>query len=152
MAAILRISCICFVCLCLALPLGAQEGQGGATATAVSPSSGRPSTIQIRQNILNQKRRALNSQVEVAQRCITNASQPTVLRDPQGNVNIVPSTDIVNCTRTLEALLRQLASLARESERLAQDAQAQAAALQRKQKQTQQRAAELRRKGLGSGL
>ena len=86
--------------MCLALPIDAQQQQTprGVAATPVVPSTGRPSTIQIRQNILNQKRRALNSQVQVAQRCIANASRPEVLRDPEGNVNIVPSTDIVNCT------------------------------------------------------
>ncbi len=126
-------------CMCLALPIDAQQQQTprGVAATPVVPSTGRPSTIQIRQNILNQKRRALNSQVQVAQRCIANASRPEVLRDPEGNVNIVPSTDIVNCTRTLEALLRQLDGLTRETQQLAQDAQVEAATLQRQQQQLQ---------------
>lgn len=126
-------------CMCLALPIDAQQLQTprGVAATPVVPSTGRPSTIQIRQNILNQKSRALNSQIQVAETCIKNASRPEVLRDPQGNVNIVPSTDIVNCTRTLEALLRQLDGLTREAQRLAQDAQLEAATLQSQQKQLQ---------------
>ncbi len=148
MKVILKTSCIMWVfCLCLVLPAAAQQQQRSATATPTVPSVGRPSSIQIRQNILNQKRRALNSQIEVAQRCIRNASQPQTLRDPEGNLNIVPKTDIVNCTRTLEALLRQLDGLAREAQQLSQDAQATASALQRKQKQTQaqKKAALLRR-------
>lgn len=155
MAAILKTSWIvCLLCLCLALPTGAQQAQPGATATPVSPSTGRPSTIQIRENILNQKRRALNSQIQVAERCIANASRPQVLRDPQGNVNIVPSTDIVNCTRTLKALERQLAGLAREAQQLAQDAQVAAAAFQARQKQleAQKKATQLRRFVRGKAL
>jgi hypothetical protein len=149
MKRILRVYCIVgFFCLCLVLPAAAQQQTPrGATATPTVPSIGRPSSIQIKQNILNQKRRALNSQIEVAQRCIRNASQPQTLRDPEGNVNIVPKTDIVNCTRTLEALLRQLDGLAREAQQLSMDAQATASALQRKQKQSQEqkKAALLRR-------
>ncbi|MGO9571420.1 MAG: hypothetical protein ACLP5H_28180 [Desulfomonilaceae bacterium] len=138
MRVILKTLCIVSVfCLCLVLPAAAQQQQRSASATPEVPSSGRPSSVQIQQNILNQKRRALNSQIDVAQRCIANASRPEVLRDPEGNVNIVPSTDIVNCTRTLEALLRQLDGLGREAQRLAQDAQVEAAALQRLQKQLQ---------------
>jgi hypothetical protein len=140
MKSILKTSCIAGIfCLSLVLPAVAQQQQTprGAAATPTVPSIGRPSTIQIRQNILNQKRRALNSQIEVAQRCIRNASQPQTLRDPEGNVNIVPKTDIVNCTRTLEALLRQLDGLAREAQQLSQDAQVVAANLQKKQKQSQ---------------
>ena len=157
MATILKISWIvCLLCLSLVLPTDAQQQQTprGVTATPVVPSTGRPSSIQIRQNILNQKRRALNSQIQVAQRCIANASRPEVLRDPQGNVNIVPSTDIVNCTRTLEALDRQLAGLAREATSLAQDAQVEAAAFQAKQKQLQAQkssATSQRRRAVGRG-
>jgi hypothetical protein len=136
-AATLKIACICLFCLCLASPIGAQQGQRGATATPTVPSSGAPSSIQIKQNFLNQQIRAVNSQIQVAQRCIANASRPEVLRDPQGNVNIVPSQDITNCSRTLSALQRQLASLSRQVAKLAQDAQVQAAFLQAKQKQQQ---------------
>jgi hypothetical protein len=137
--------------LCLVLPAAAQEQQRSAAATPTVPSFGRPSSIQIRQNILNQKRRALNSQIEVAQRCIKNASDPQTLRDPEGNVNIVPKTDIVNCARTLEALLRQLDGLAREAQQLAQNAQAEASTLQRRQKQleVQRNSAQRQLRGIG---
>ena len=153
MKVILKTSCIVWVlCLCLVLPAAAQQQQRGATATPTVPSVGRPSSIQIRQNILNQKRRALNSQIEVAQRCIRNASQPQTLRDPEGNLNIVPKTDIVNCTRTLEALLRQLDGLAREAQQLAQNAQATASSLQKKQKQLQAQKNSAQRQLRGRGL
>jgi hypothetical protein len=140
--------------LYLVLPAAAQQLQTtrSATATPTFPSFGRPSSIQIRENILNQKRRALNSQIEVAQRCIKNASQPQTLRDPEGNVNIVPKTDLVNCARTLEALLRQLDGLAREAQQLAQNAQAEASALQRRRKQTQAQRNSAQRQLRGLGL
>ena len=153
MKGILKTSCIVGVfCLCLVLPAAAQQQQRSATATPTVPSVGRPSSIQIRQNILNQKRRALNSQIEVARRCIKNASDPQTLRDPEGNLNIVPKTDLVNCARTLEALLRQLDGLAREAQQLAQNAQAEASALQRKQKQLQVQRNSAQRQLRGIGL
>ena len=153
MKAILTTSCMVWLlCLCHVLPAVGQEQQRSATATPMVPSVGRPSSIQIRQNILNQKRRALNSQIEVAQRCIQNASQPQTLRDPEGNVNIVPKTDIVNCSRTLEALLRQLDGLAREAQQLAQNAQAEASVLQRKQQQIQAQRNSAQRQLRGTGL
>jgi hypothetical protein len=152
MKAILTTSCMVWLlCFCHVLPATAQQ-QRSATATPTVPSVGRPSSIQIRQNILNQKRRALNSQIEVAQRCIQNASQPQTLRDPEGNVNIVPKTDLVNCTRTLEALLRQLDGLAREAQQLAQNAQATASSLQRRQKQLQAQKNSAQRQLRGTGL
>lgn len=117
-----------------------------AAATAVAPLSGTPSTIQIKQNFLSQQLRAVNSQIKVAEQCIANASRPEVLRDPEGNVNIVPSIDITNCTRTLQALLRQLASLNNQANRLAQDAQVAAQALQAQQKaQSQNKSTRTRR-------
>ncbi len=142
---------VCLLCLCLILPAAAQQQQSGAKATPVVPSTGRPSTIQIKQNTLNMKRRALNSQIQVAQTCIKNASRAQTLRDPQGNVNIVPATDLVNCTRTLEALLRQLAGLGREADSLAQDAQAVASTLQQKQKQLQAQKSPTQRRRLVRG-
>jgi hypothetical protein len=139
MRAILNTFCVvCFFGFFMALPTAAQQ-QASATpsaaAVAVTPLSGAPSTIQIKKNILSQKIRALNSQIQVAKRCIADASKTNVLFDAAGNRNIVPSTDIVNCSRTLEALVRQLASLNGQTTALAQDAQVQAAFLQTQQKQ-----------------
>jgi len=142
MRAILKAFCIvCFFGLFMALPTAAPQAtlpstaQPSAAAVAVTPLSGVPSTTQIKSNILKQKIRALNSQIQVAKRCIADASRTNVLFDAAGNRNIVPSTDIVNCSRTLEALLRQLASLNGQTTAVAQDAQREAAFLQTQQKQ-----------------
>ena len=142
MRAILNAFCIvCFFGLCMALPTAAQQATipssavPSAKAVAVTPLSGVPSTTQIKSNILKQKIRALNSQIQVAKNCISYASRSNVLFDAAGNRNIVPSTDIVNCSRTLEALLRQLASLNGQTTAVAQDAQREAAFLQTQQKQ-----------------
>ncbi len=113
---------------------------GNAVATPVSVSSSAPSSFKIRANILAQKQAALLAQIEVAQRCIRTSSLPTVLRDPEGNLRTVPQTDIVNCTRTLNSLQRQLASLARESAKLSADAEAAAFRLESLQQQSMVRA------------
>jgi hypothetical protein len=124
------------------LAVGAAIGQetGSAQAREVSASSGTPSSFRIRANILAQKQAAIEAQIEVAQRCIKNASLPTVLRDPEGNVRVVPQTDIVDCKRTLNSLQRRLVSLGRESERLSRDAEAAAFRLERLQQQALGRA------------
>ncbi|MGO9571843.1 MAG: hypothetical protein ACLP5H_30315 [Desulfomonilaceae bacterium] len=142
MRAIFNTFCVvCLFCLCMELPTAAQEATlpssslPSAAAVAVTPLSGVPSTTQIKSNILKQKIRALNSQIQIAQTCISEASRSNVLFDAAGNRNPVPSTDIVNCSRTLEALLRQLASLNGQTTAVAQDAQREAAFLQTQQKQ-----------------
>jgi len=102
-----------------------------AAAKAVSLSASAPSTIQVRQNIIAQKAAALQRELKELQRCITNASQLQTLRDPEGNINIVPQNDLVNCTRRLQDLQRRQDSLNREIAALAQDAQPVATAAQR---------------------
>jgi hypothetical protein len=131
-------------CVVLALavsPVLGQDVPGQATPTAAS--SGRPSTIQIKQNILEKKQEALQRQVDDALRCIENASNLQTLRDPQGNINLVPQTDLVNCRRQLLTYQRELQSLLRQSSRLGADATAASLQLQR-QLQTVERAARLR--------
>jgi len=105
--------------------------QARASATPATPSSGRPSTIQIKQNILMQQVALLQRQLIEVRRCLYTASLPQVLRDPSGFVNRVPQTDIVNCSRQLDIITRRLASLSRQSNQLVQDAQMQAITLQR---------------------
>src|SRR5208283_5247969 len=117
-----------------------------AAAVAVTPLSGVPSTTQIKTNILNQKIRALNSQIQIAQRCIAYASRSNVLFDAAGNRNPVPSTDIVNCTRTLQALQRQLASLKTQTTAVAQDVQREALFLQGQQKAAKAKSSPLQQK------
>ncbi len=105
--------------------------QARASATPATPSSGRPSTIQIKQNILLQQVALLQRQLIEVRRCLYTASLPQVLRDPSGFVNRVPQTDIVNCRRQLDIITRKLTSLSRQSNQLVQDAQMQAIAMQR---------------------
>jgi hypothetical protein len=123
----------------LAAPGSVAQQASSASATPVTQSSGRPSTIAIKEDFLRQRQAILERDIEEARRCIESASNPQTLRDPEGNINRVPQTDLVNCTRRLVQLQRQLDSLAREAKQLAQDAQAQATAIQRKLQQTKTR-------------
>jgi hypothetical protein len=61
--------------------------------------------------------------VTVAQRCIKNNTLSEVLRDPEGNRRVVPSTDAINCLRTLNALNRQLVANQQAINNLNQDVQ-----------------------------
>jgi len=126
------------VALAASAALGQQTSRS-ASATAVNQSSGRASTIQIKQNFLQQRVRLLQRQIDDALRCISTASNPTILRDPEGNINKTPQTDLVNCSRQLALLRSQLEGLQRQSQQLAQDAQVQALAVQRKLQQTKTR-------------
>ncbi|MGB6067403.1 MAG: hypothetical protein WBG50_21570 [Desulfomonilaceae bacterium] len=157
---ILRALCIVgLLALCLVLPAAGQQtipslgpaAAPSASASPAVPSIGIPSAVRIRRNIVTQQIAAVNSQIRVAQQCISNASKPEVLRDVQGNVNIVPSLDITNCTRTLLALERQLTSLTIKANRLAADAQTELAAFQARQRQ-QQAARNLKRKAGAAGF
>ncbi len=105
--------------------------QARASATPATPLSGRPSSIQIKQNLLSQKIAILQRDLIEVRRCIYTSSLPQVLRDPAGFANSVPKTDIVNCSRQLQTIIRKLARLNRESSQLVQDAQMQAITIQR---------------------
>jgi hypothetical protein len=110
---------------------GSTSAAASAAAKEVStPSGGRPSTFQVRQNIIAQKAAALRSELKELQRCISNASQLQTLRDPEGNINIVPQNDLVNCTRRLKDIQRRQDSLNREIAALAQAAGPAASAAQ----------------------
>lgn len=124
----------CLICAMGFGQAGAQtavSATGSAAATAASASSGRPSSIQIRQQFFNQEQAYLERQLREVQRCIKTASLNVVLFDPRGNINRVPQTDLVNCRRRLAQLTRQVNSLARRAQQLGQEAQAQALKLQR---------------------
>jgi hypothetical protein len=103
-----------------------------ASARPVSPSTGRPTSLAIRENILEMKRADIERQIEEAARCIQDASNPTILRDPEGNINRVPQTDLVNCSRRLAQLQRQLQAVAREANQLAVNAEFEGAQIQRR--------------------
>ncbi len=104
---------------------GAQSQSAPSQAASAKPaiqSSGRPSSFQIKENILTQKSAILQGQLREVKRCITDASLPQTLRDPQGNINRVPQTDLVDCTRKLNQLQRQFQALARQGSQLAEEA------------------------------
>lgn len=100
-----------------------QTSGSTAKATPVTASSSRPNGIQIKQNILAQKRAAINNELREVQRCLADASQPIALRDPQGNLNRVPQNYLLNCGRRLAELQRQLESLGRQAAMLSQDSE-----------------------------
>lgn len=124
------LSAICLLLVMIAPDVTAQTST--AAATPVSASSGRPSTLEIRQNILARERAAILRGITEVRRCLNDATRAQTLRDPQGNINQVPKIDIVNCGRRLSVLQERLRSLSRRSAALTQDAQAQALALRRK--------------------
>jgi hypothetical protein len=113
----------------------AQDVTPSSSATETTQSSGRPSTIKIKQNILQKRLALLERQIDDARRCIANASNPTLARDTEGNLNRVPKTDLVNCTRELNRLLYELSSLQRTVAQLSVEAQAASAAIQRRLQQ-----------------
>jgi hypothetical protein len=101
----------------------AQQLSTSAAATPITSVPGGPSSIELKRNWLLQQQATLNQSITVAKACIKNNSMSVVLRDPQGNIRSVPSTDIVNCTRTLNALLIRLAANQRAINNLSQDSQ-----------------------------
>jgi hypothetical protein len=143
-----KVTILCSVCLIFALVAPAAWAQtSSATATPVNTSTGRPSTLQIRQNIVARERAAIQRGITEVQRCLNDATRAQTLRDPQGNINQVPKIDIVNCGRRLAILQDRIRSLSRRSAALTQDAQAQALALRRKLQATQTK---LRLQGLSA--
>jgi hypothetical protein len=111
-----------------------------AVATPVVPSIGRPSSFQIRQNFFAIQQANISRSLRQVERCLADAVNPQVLRDPEGNLNRVPRIDLNTCSYQLRLLQRQLARLAREQAKEAQDAGAAASFLEftRRQAQLQQ--------------
>lgn len=136
----MRVTITCAAVLGIVAILGTSAVMGqdvtpSASATETTQSSGRPSTLKIKQNFLQKRLALLQRQIDDARRCIANASNPTLARDPEGNLNRVPKTDLVNCTRELNRLLNELSSLQRDSAQLAIEAQAASAAIERRLRQ-----------------
>ncbi len=141
---------VALIMLSLASISGAQTTT--AVATPVTPSTGTPSSFQIRQNFFTIQLAGINRQLQQVQRCLANAVNPQILRDPEGNINRVPQVDAITCGYQLRLLQRQLASLARQQEKLAQDAGAQAQFLEFTQRQAQlQQLLQALRSGSGGG-
>jgi hypothetical protein len=96
---------------------------GGATAAPTNRTPYSPSSLLVQRNTLAQQKASILQAIAEAQTCIKNNSNPQILRDQQGNVRSVPSTDLANCIRTLNALKRQLVSNLQATDNLNQDAQ-----------------------------
>ena len=94
-----------------------------AAATPARNAPSVPSTLSIELNALLQQRNTLQQSVTVAQRCVKNNTLNVVLFDPEGNRRVVPSTDAINCIRTLNALNRQLVANQQAINNLNQDVQ-----------------------------
>ena len=100
----------------------AQASAKVASATPVTKSSGKGTSTSIRQNQLNIYKANLERQLRVAQRCVEISRLPVLLRDPQGNVNQVPKTDIVFCSRQIKVLSREIAAVSKQMADLSKDA------------------------------
>ncbi|MCA1961794.1 MAG: hypothetical protein LDL33_13495 [Desulfomonile sp.] len=101
-------------------------------AAATSPAFGQAvgdsaanlpaGTGQILGNFLTIERAAIQRELRVVTRCIRMAREN--LRDIQGNINRVAQTDLLNCNRRLQQLLRDEAKLGRIAARRAAEAEA----------------------------
>lgn len=130
---IIRTGLVCMaiavsVCL-MSVNAFAQASAKIASATPVNKSSGKSSTVSIRQNQLNIFKANIERQLRKAQRCVQVSRLPVLLRDPQGNVNQVPKIDIVFCSRQVQVLSRELAAINRQLADLPKDSQSAAAYL-----------------------
>ncbi len=125
------------VVLALLMASSAEAQIQAAAATPVVPSSGRPSSFQIKQNFFAIQLANINRNLRQVERCLADAVNPQVLRDPEGNLNRVPRIDLNTCSYRLRLLQRQLASLAREQAKEAQDAGAAASFLEATRRQAQ---------------
>lgn len=134
----LKFSCILLLGGLLFAPLSIAQSSS-ASATPVSAPTAGASTLTIRGNILAMKQADIQRQIKEAELCIQNAANPTILRDPQGNINRVPSADLVNCTRALAQLQRQLQAVARQANQLSVESNFRAARVQRRLQQGRSR-------------
>jgi len=125
---------VIYVCVIIVMAATPEVGLGQATnraaATPVNTSTGTPSAFTIKQQILEQQQAEIQRGLTELTRCISTASLDVVLRDPSGQINRVPQTDLVNCRRALSVLERRLQRLSRAAAQLSRDAQAQAIALE----------------------
>lgn len=102
----------------------AQQSSAVSTAQSASGATTAPSRFQIQRNFLIIDRADLTRRVRQLQRCVRNARENLV--DIQGNLNRVAQTDLINCGRQLEMLLRQQQRLTRRSNRIETEARLEA--------------------------
>lgn len=91
-----------------------------ARPTAVSPSTGAARTAQIKTDFLRQRQAIIQREIRQVIRCIENAQ--INIRDVEGNINRVKSTDLLNCTRRLTQLRAELTRLGQQSTALQEEA------------------------------
>jgi hypothetical protein len=109
--------------LILASTVPGHAAGASASAKAAAPSTGAPSAFTIKQHFMAQQQARIQGQIREAQRCIANASNTQVVRDPEGNINRVPQVDLIDCSRRLQQLTRQLEILVRSADQLSRDAE-----------------------------
>ena len=109
--------------LALSLASTVQAQTTSAAAKTTSRSSSTPSTYAVKQHFIAQQQARIQGEIREAKRCIANASNTQVVRDPEGNINRVPQVDLIDCSRRLQQLTRQLATLERSATALARDAE-----------------------------
>lgn len=103
----------------------AQQSTSVSTAAQRSNAAATaPSRFEIRRNFLTIDRADLTRRARQLERCIRNAREN--LTDIQGNINRVAQTDLINCSRALEMLLRKQQRLTRRASRLETEAQLEA--------------------------
>lgn len=112
------------LCPLLAAPT-ASWGQAASSAAAktTSRSSSTPSTYAVKQHFLSFQQARIQSEIREVRRCIANASNTQVVRDPEGNLNRTPQIDLTTCSRRLQQLTRQLTELVRSADQLTKDAE-----------------------------
>ena len=101
-------------------PMAQQSSAVSTAAQSSSAAATAPSRFQIQRNFLTIDRAAITRQVRQLERCIRNARENLV--DIQGNVNRIAQTDLINCGRELEMLLRKQDRLARRAGRIETEA------------------------------
>lgn len=106
----------------LAAPVAWGQASPSAAARTTSRSSSVPSTYAVKQHFLSFQQARIQSEIREVQRCIADASNTQVVRDPEGNLNRAPQIDLTNCTRRLQQLTRQLTELVRSADALTRDA------------------------------
>lgn len=124
-----------------AVPSAAAQGDGASPAArAASPrsSGGEPDAFTLKQRAISAVQENLQRELSDVERCLRRAS--INLLDNTGRVNRAKQIDLINCGRRLERIQRDLAQLARKSERLAFEATAAQALFQQLLRQTEQRA------------
>lgn len=113
-----RISIALLVTALTSVAAIAQDmGQGGTQAR-----SSVTGTYEIALNFVSMKQAALARDIRSTSRCINNAREH--LRDIQGNINRVAQTDLLNCQRRMQQLLRDQAEMTRQFKRVSADADA----------------------------